>query len=100
MHYRTICISDVHLGTRASQANALLDLLKHTESDHLYLVGDIVDGWALSSRFMWTQEHNDAIQKLLRKARKGTKITYLPGNHDEFLREFDHQTLEIGRAHV
>ena len=91
MQYRTIAISDIHLGTKMCQAEALLDFLRQHESDHLYLVGDIIDGWALGNRLFWPQTHNDVIQKLLRKARKGTKITYLPGNHDEFLREFgDH----------
>lgn len=91
MQYRTIAISDIHLGTKMCQAEALLDFLRQHESDHLYLVGDIIDGWALGNRLFWPQTHNDVIQKLLRKARKGTKVTYLPGNHDEFLREFgDH----------
>lgn len=93
MHYRTIVISDVHLGTKMSRPDALLEFLRDTESDHLYLVGDIIDGWAMGSRFFWPQEHNDVIQKLLRKARKGTRVTYLPGNHDEFLRSFGEHDL-------
>lgn len=87
-HYRTIFISDVHLGTKACQAYLLLDFLKHTSSDQLYLVGDIVDGWRLKRHWHWPQAHNDVIQKLLRKGRKGTEITYIPGNHDEFARSF------------
>ncbi len=87
--YRAIWISDVHLGTRACKAELLLDFLKRTESDRLYLVGDIIDGWALRRTFFgWTQAHNDVLQKLLRKARKGTEVIYVPGNHDELAREF------------
>ena len=91
-HYKSVFISDVHLGTRMSQADKLLDFMKTFECDNLYLVGDIVDGWALNSGFYWPQEHNDVIQKILRRARKGTRVVYLPGNHDEFLRSFgDHE---------
>ncbi len=88
-HYRAIWISDVHLGTRASRADYLLDFLKNTDSDRLYLVGDIVDGWRLKKSWYWPQSHNDVVQKLLRKARKGTKVYYLPGNHDEGVRQFN-----------
>jgi len=97
-HYRAIWISDVHLGTRGCKAAFLLDFLKHTESDYLYLVGDIVDGWRLRSSWYWNQLHNDVIQKLLRKARKGTKVVYVPGNHDEMLR--DYLDLHFGGVHV
>ena len=86
--YRSIWISDVHLGTRACQAEYLLDFLRRTESDTLYLVGDIVDGWRLRRHWYWPQAHNDVIQKLLRKARKGTRVIYVPGNHDEAARQF------------
>lgn len=86
--YRTIWISDFHLGTRHTKAEFLLDFLKNNESDYLYLVGDIFDGWALGKSWYWPQLHNDVIQKILRKARKGTKVTYIPGNHDEFARGF------------
>jgi len=91
MHYRAIFISDLHLGTPGCQADALLDFLKEHSSDYLYLVGDIIDGWQLRRRWYWPQAHNDVIQKLLRKARKGTQVIYIPGNHDEFARHFlDH----------
>lgn len=86
--YRTIWISDVHLGTRGCQAEFLLDFLKYTECDTLYLVGDIVDGWRLKRSWYWAQSHNDVVQKILRKARKGTKVIYVPGNHDEALRTY------------
>ncbi len=86
--YRAIFISDIHLGTAGCQANALLDFLKVHSSDHLYLVGDIVDGWQLRRRWYWPQSHNDVVQKLLRRARKGCKVVFIPGNHDEFARGF------------
>ncbi|MGA2553016.1 MAG: UDP-2,3-diacylglucosamine diphosphatase [Burkholderiaceae bacterium] len=90
-HYRTIWISDVHLGTAGCKAQFLLDFLKNTESDTLYLVGDIIDGWQLKKGWSWRQSHNDVLQKILRKARKGTRVIYIPGNHDEFAREYvDH----------
>ena len=87
-HYRTGWISDVHLGTRGCQAEALLDFLRDYEFDRLYLVGDLIDIWALRRGIYWPQEHNDVIQKLLRKGRKGTEIIYITGNHDEFLGGF------------
>ncbi|MEW5728318.1 MAG: UDP-2,3-diacylglucosamine diphosphatase [Pseudomonadota bacterium] len=86
--YRAIWISDVHLGTRGCKAEFLLDFLKNTDSDDLYLVGDIVDGWRLKRSWYWPQAHNDVVQKLLRKARKGTRVIFVPGNHDEFAREY------------
>ncbi|WP_445681802.1 UDP-2,3-diacylglucosamine diphosphatase [Radicibacter daui] len=86
--FRTIWISDLHLGTKGSRAADLLEFLKKTESDTLYLVGDIVDGWRLRKNWYWPQSHNDVVQKLLRKARKGTRVVYIPGNHDEFARHF------------
>jgi UDP-2,3-diacylglucosamine pyrophosphatase LpxH len=87
-HYRAIWISDVHLGTPGCQAKFLLDFLKHNESDTLYLVGDIIDGWRLRKSVYWPQSHNDVVQKILRKARKGTEVVYVPGNHDESIRQF------------
>lgn len=88
LHYRAIWISDIHLGTTGCRAVELLEFLKHTESQYLYLVGDIVDGWQLRKRWYWPQSHNDVIQKVLRKARKGTQVVYIPGNHDEMARQF------------
>jgi len=86
--FRAIFLSDIHLGTRGCQAELLLDFLKHHESDIIYLVGDIVDGWRLKRAWHWPQAHNDVVQKLLRKGRKGARIVYVPGNHDEFLRDY------------
>jgi len=86
--YRTIFISDLHLGTRRSRTDLILHFLKHTECETLYLVGDIIDNWALKRKWFWDQNSNDVIQKILRKARKGTKVVYIPGNHDEAFRAF------------
>lgn len=88
LNLRTVWISDIHLGTQGCQADALLDFLRHTDCDTLYLVGDIVDGWQLRRNWYWPQTHNDVLQKLLRKARKGTRVIYVPGNHDEFARSY------------
>jgi len=85
---RTIWISDFHLGTRHTRAEELLCFLRTYECSHLFLVGDIFDGWALARNWIWPQSHNDIIQKLLRKGRKGTTVTYIPGNHDAFARDF------------
>jgi UDP-2,3-diacylglucosamine pyrophosphatase LpxH len=85
---RTAWISDVHLGTRTSNASSLLGFLRDYEVETLYIVGDLIDGWQMQRGIYWPQEHNDVIQKLLRKARKGTRIVYIPGNHDEFVRGF------------
>jgi UDP-2,3-diacylglucosamine pyrophosphatase LpxH len=86
--YRAVFISDLHLGTPGCQAGPLLDFLKSHSSQTLYLVGDIVDGWQLRRRWHWPQAHNDVVQKLLRRARKGCKVVFIPGNHDEFARGF------------
>jgi UDP-2,3-diacylglucosamine pyrophosphatase LpxH len=88
LHFRAIFISDTHLGTPGCQARPLLEFLRRTESDYLYLVGDIVDGWQMQRRWFWHQAHNDVVQKVLRKARKGTEVVYIPGNHDEGARHF------------
>jgi UDP-2,3-diacylglucosamine pyrophosphatase LpxH len=85
---RSLFLSDVHLGMKASRAEALLEFLRIYDAETIYLVGDIVDGWALRGHWYWPQAHNDVVQKLLRKARKGAQVIYVPGNHDEFLRNF------------
>jgi len=87
-HYRALFISDVHLGTKTSQAELLLDFLKVHDADTIYLVGDIIDFWRIRRSAHWPQSHNDVLQKLLRKVRKGTRLVYLPGNHDEALRSY------------
>ncbi|OXE36196.1 MAG: UDP-2,3-diacylglucosamine hydrolase [Phenylobacterium zucineum] len=88
LRYRSVFISDVHLGTRGCQAELLLDFIRQVDCDTLYLVGDIIDGWKLKSGWYWPQAHNDVVQKILRMARKGVKVIYVPGNHDEVVRDF------------
>lgn len=88
MKYRSIFISDTHLGTKYSQAKTLLKFLKENDSKNLYLVGDIIDGWAIKRKFTWKQSHSDVIQKVLKRARKGCNVYYITGNHDEFIRPF------------
>ncbi len=85
---RTVWISDLHLGTPGCQALALLEFLRQVECETLYLVGDIIDGWQLRRNWYWPQSHNDVVQKILRKARKGTRVVFVPGNHDEFARRY------------
>ncbi|MBD1142692.1 UDP-2,3-diacylglucosamine diphosphatase [Pelagibacterales bacterium SAG-MED35] len=86
--YKSLFISDVHLGTKGCQADKLLEFFKYSRSENLYLVGDIIDVWAMQKTFYWPQQHNDIIQKILRKARHGTKVFYIIGNHDEVFRKF------------
>ena len=86
--YRTIWISDVHLGTKGCNAEMLIDFLDHTDSDTMYLAGDIIDGWRLKKKFYWPAEHNDIFWRVLKRARRGTRIIYIPGNHDEMFRQF------------
>lgn len=88
IRFRTIWISDLHLGTTGCQAQRLLEFLRKTESDTLYLVGDIIDGWQLKRRWYWEQAHNDVVQTVLKKAKKGTEVIFVPGNHDEAVRQF------------
>jgi len=86
--YRTLFLSDIHLGSKSAKADFLIDFLRHHEAETIYLVGDIVDGWRLRRSWHWPQSHNDVVQKLLRRARKGARIVYIAGNHDEFVRMF------------
>jgi UDP-2,3-diacylglucosamine pyrophosphatase LpxH len=88
LRVRTVWISDIHLGTPGCQARALLDFLRDVECETLFLVGDIIDGWQLRRQWYWPQAHNDVVQKVLRKARKGTRVLFVPGNHDEFARRY------------
>ncbi|PPC91029.1 MAG: UDP-2,3-diacylglucosamine hydrolase [Methylobacter sp.] len=87
--YKTIWISDLHLGSTQCQADVLLDFLRYNDSEKLYLVGDIIDFWSLSKKMYWPRDHNTVIQKILRKARHGTQVLYIPGNHDENVRDYD-----------
>nr|WP_247711481.1 UDP-2,3-diacylglucosamine diphosphatase [Qipengyuania gelatinilytica] len=86
--YRTIWISDIHLGTKGCNAELLIDFLDHTDSETMYLVGDIIDGWRLKKKFYWPPEHNDIVWRILKRAKRGTRIVYIPGNHDEMIRPF------------
>lgn len=86
--YRSIWISDIHLGTKHAQVDKLLAFLRDTECEHLYIVGDFIDGWQLRRKWYWTEDYNVLIQKLLRKHRKKTRVTLIYGNHDEFLEKF------------
>lgn len=86
--FRTVWISDVHLGTRACKAEYLLDFLEHTECEQLYLVGDMIDFWNLKSGWYWPASHNRVLQKIMEKAARGTEVIYVPGNHDELFRDY------------
>lgn len=88
VRYKSIFISDVHLGSKGCQAEALCSFLKATKSENLYLVGDIIDGWRLRKKWFWPQAHTNVIRRILTAAKRGTKVTYIIGNHDEFLRAF------------
>ncbi len=99
MKYKSIFISDVHIGIKYSRVKELLNFLKENECETLYLVGDIIDGWSLSRKWYWHDDYNLFFQKILRKSRKGTKIIYLPGNHDEFLRSFG-ESLNLGNIEI
>lgn len=92
MKYRTIWISDIHLGSKGCQSELLLNFLKNNDSEYLILVGDIIDLWALSRKSYWPASHNTIIQKILKKARHGTKVIYIPGNHDDPIREYANMT--------
>jgi UDP-2,3-diacylglucosamine pyrophosphatase LpxH len=88
MRLRAVFVSDVHLGSRGCRADLLLEFLKAIEVDTLFLVGDIFDLWAMKKSFFWPQEHNNVVRTVLGKAKGGTRVIYIPGNHDEDLREF------------
>jgi len=99
--YRTIWISDVHLGTKGCNHELLIDFLDHTDSDTMYLVGDIIDGWRLKKKVYWPPEHSDIVWRILKRAKRGTRIIYIPGNHDEMVRPFSGMNfggVEIMRA--
>jgi UDP-2,3-diacylglucosamine pyrophosphatase LpxH len=86
---RSIFLSDIHLGTRGCQADRLIDFLREYESEHLFLIGDIIDFWAMGRSIQWSAKQNTVVQKILRRARHGEKVVFIPGNHDEALREYD-----------
>ncbi len=86
--FRTIWISDVHLGTRGCNAEMLVDFLDHVDSETMFLVGDMIDGWRLKKKIYWPAAHNDVVWRLLKRAKRGTRVVYIPGNHDEVFRQF------------
>jgi UDP-2,3-diacylglucosamine pyrophosphatase LpxH len=103
MRLRSVFVSDVHLGSKGCRADALLEFLKSVEVDYLFLVGDIVDLWAMRKNFYWPQEHNNVVRTVLGKAKGGTRVIFIPGNHDEEFREFCGSVfgnLEIHREYV
>ncbi|HEY3858135.1 MAG TPA: UDP-2,3-diacylglucosamine diphosphatase, partial [Gammaproteobacteria bacterium] len=98
LRYRSIFISDVHLGFRGCRADFLLDFLRNTECEYLYLVGDIIDVWEMKNRMFWPQEHNNVVRTILGKAKHDTKVIYIPGNHDEVFR--DYVGMEFGNVSI
>lgn len=98
--YRSIFLSDVHLGTRGCSAESLTDFLKNNDCDNLYLIGDIVDGWRLRSGWYWPQSHSNVVRKVLTKSKRGARVVYVTGNHDEFLRNFTSFALSFGNIEI
>jgi UDP-2,3-diacylglucosamine pyrophosphatase LpxH len=94
--YRSIFISDLHLGTRGCRSDFLADFLRRNSSDYLYLVGDVIDGWRLRKSWYWDEMHDEVLRLILSHARAGTEVTYIPGNHDEMFRAWLPLGLEIG----
>jgi UDP-2,3-diacylglucosamine pyrophosphatase LpxH len=88
MRIDALFLSDIHLGTKGSNADKVLEILKHYQPETLFLVGDIIDGWMLKRKFRWSQSHTNVVRKILSYSKNGTKVIYIPGNHDEFLREY------------
>lgn len=99
-HYKSIFISDTHLGTKGCKADLLNDFLKNHTCDKLYLVGDIVDGWRLKKNFYFPQSHSNVIRSILSYAKRGTKVFYIVGNHDEVLRKWLHWNLRFGKIKI
>ena len=89
LRFRSVFISDVHLGFKGCSAEYLLDFLESIETRTLYLVGDIIDLWSLRKTVYWPQAHSDVLRRILAMARSGTRVVYVPGNHDEVFRDFD-----------
>ena len=98
LKYRTVWVSDIHLGSKASRAEYLIDFLKSTECEKLYLVGDIIDFWSMKKTMFWPQSHNNVVRAILNKAKHGTEVIYIPGNHDMLLR--DHVGMSFGNVTI
>lgn len=99
-HYKSIAVSDVHLGTKGCQADALCDFFKNNTCDNLFLVGDIVDGWRLKKRWYFPQSHANVIRRILTAAKRGTNVYYIVGNHDEALRKYLSFDISLGRIQI
>lgn len=98
MKIQALFISDVHLGSKGSNATEVLEVLKMYQPEYLFLVGDIIDGWLLKRKFRWPQSHTNVIRKIMSYSKNGTKVIYIPGNHDEFMR--DYLDLHFGNIEV
>ncbi len=98
LSFRTVWISDVHLGFRGCSADHLLTFLHAIDCEYLYLVGDIIDVWEMKKRLFWPQSHNNVVRTILGKAKDGTRVVYVPGNHDELLRDYHEMT--FGNVHI
>jgi UDP-2,3-diacylglucosamine pyrophosphatase LpxH len=99
--YRTIAISDIHLGTKDCKAEYLNNFLKHNTCETLYLVGDIIDAWKIKqNRLKWRQSHTNVIRRILNQAKRGTEVVYVAGNHDEFLRPMIPYGVSFGRIKI
>jgi len=96
-NYKSVFISDTHLGFKGSKANPLNNFLSNHHSDNLYLVGDIIDGWRLQKKFFWPEQHTNAIKKILAKSNNGTNVHYLIGNHDEAIKKLINMGLQLGK---
>lgn len=98
MKIQALFISDVHLGSKGSNATQVLEVLKQYQPETLFLVGDIIDGWLLKRKFRWPQSHTNVIRKIMSYTKNGTKVIFIPGNHDEFMR--DYLELSFGNIEV
>ena len=100
MKYKTIFISDIHLGTHGCQADALISFLKTNECENLYLIGDIVDGWRLKNRWYFPQNQVNVLHRFLKLAKNGVNVYWVSGNHDEFIRSFIKYEIKLGNVHI
>lgn len=99
--YKTICISDTHLGSKDAQADLLNNFLKNNSSDNLFLIGDIIDGWKIQQKkWRWKQSHSNVIRRILGMGKHGTEVIYITGNHDEFLRPFVANQFSAGNIKI
>lgn len=100
-HYKTICISDIHLGTKDAKAELLNNFLKHHTCDNLFLIGDIIDGWKIQqNKWRWRQSHTNVIRRILGYSKRGVQVTYVTGNHDEFFRPLVQHRFALGNIHI